>query len=226
MPHEAVGDGATFQLDRFEWTAPDRLEVVGSFAGVETPSVAPTLVVGSGDGVRRLTGTPLDSEADDEQWTAAFLWEEPPLAFEAAELELGHGPSVVLPAPGTSDEALAIRGGAPPGADTLRLQAAVLAAEEETREAKSATGRALQELARARDDLEAERLAHAEDAERFKQGLAQVRDAGEQALAATQAELATLRERVGELEAQVAETAALRAELEQAGVERAELRKS
>src|SRR3954447_2441079 len=225
MPREERGNGATFQLDRFEWAAPDRLEIAGSFAGVDAPSVTPTLVVGSGEGGRRLTGTPLDSDVGGEQWTAAFLWQEPPLAFEAAELELGHGLSVVLPAPGSSDEALAIRGGAPPAADTLRLQAALLAAEEEAREVQSVHRRALQELARARDDLEAERSAHAADAERFKHGLAQVRDAGEQALAASEAELATLRERVRELEAEVAETAALRAELEQAGVERDELRK-
>src|SRR4051794_39229687 len=54
MPREAVADGATFQLDRFEWAAPDRLEIAGSFAGVDAPTVTPTLVVGSGDGVRRL----------------------------------------------------------------------------------------------------------------------------------------------------------------------------
>src|SRR3954451_8182927 len=161
MPREERGNGATFQLDRFEWAAPDRLEIAGSFAGVDAPSVTPTLVVGSGEGVRRLTGTPLDSDVDGEQWTAAFLWQEPPIAFDAAELELGHGLSVVLPAPGSSDEALAIRGGRPPAADTappaadtappaadaLRLKAALLAAEEEALEATSAQGRALQELA-------------------------------------------------------------------------------
>src|SRR4051812_10659422 len=125
MPREALTDGATFQLDRFEWAAPDRLEIAGSFDGVDAASVAPTLVVGSGDDARRLTGTPGDSKADGDQWTAAFLWQEPPVAFEAAELELGHGLSVVLPAPGSSDEALAIRGGAPPAAGTPRLQAAL-----------------------------------------------------------------------------------------------------
>src|SRR5436305_7730525 len=82
----AQGNGATFQLDRFEWAAPDRLEIVGSFAGIEAPSVPPTLLVGGADGEHRLTATPLDSAVDAEQWAMAFLWQEPPAPFEEAEL--------------------------------------------------------------------------------------------------------------------------------------------
>jgi hypothetical protein len=228
-----ASNGATFQLDRFEWATPDRLEIAGSFAGIEPPSMAPTLVVAGADGERRLTATPVDSPVDGEQWTAAFLWQEPPVPFEQVELELGDGLSIALPAPGSSDAALAIRGTpAPrPAAETLRLQAALLAAQEEAREAVSAHGQVLQELARAREDLEAARSAHTADAERFKEGLAQVRDAGEEALAATEAESAALRERVRELEGELDGVAALRSrlaaadgELEQAKAETAELR--
>jgi hypothetical protein len=226
---DTASNGATFQLDRFEWAAPDRLEIAGSFAGIEPPRMAPTLVVGGADGRRRLTATPAESPVDGEQWTAAFLWQEPPVPFEEVELELGDGLSVVLPAPGSGDAALAIRGAGRPAGETLRLQAALLAAQEEAREASAARGQVLQELARAREDLEAERSAHAADAERFKQGLAQVRDAGEDALAATERELAAVRERVRELEAQLDDVAALRsrlaaaeAELDQARAENAE----
>src|SRR3954451_14047883 len=184
---DTASNGATFQLDRFEWAAPDRLEIAGSFAGIEPPRMAPTLVVGAADGPRRLTATPVDSPVDGEQWTAAFLWQEPPVPFEQVELELGDGLSVVLPAPGSGDAALAIRGAPRPAAETLRSQAALLAAQEEAREALSARGQVLQELARVREDLEAERSAHAADAERFKRGLPRVRDAGEAALPATEA---------------------------------------
>ena len=224
-----ASNGAIFQLDRFEWAAPDRLEIAGSFAGIEAPSVAPTLVVGGADGQRRLTATPVDSPVDGEQWTAAFLWQEPPVPFEEVELELGDGLSVVLPAPGSGDAALAIRGAPRPAAETLRLHAALLGAQEEAREASAAHGQVLQELARTREDLEAERSAHAADAERFKQGLTQVRDAGEEALAATEGELARLRERVRELEGELDDIPALRSrlataegELEQARAEKAE----
>jgi len=210
---DTASNGATFQLDRFEWAAPDRLEIAGSFAGIEPPRMAPTLVVGAADGPRRLTATPVDSPVDGEQWTAAFLWQEPPVPFEQVELELGDGLSVVLPAPGSGDAALAIRGAPRPAAETLRSQAALLAAQEEAREASAARGQVLQELARVREDLEAERSAHAADAERFKQGLAQVRDAGEEALAATERELAALRERVRELERELDDVAALRSRL-------------
>src|SRR3954465_8493776 len=89
---DTVSNGATFQLDRFEWAAPDRLEIAGSFAGIEPPSMAPTLVVGAADGPRRLTATPVDSPVDGEHWTAAFLWQEPPVPFEQVELERGAGP--------------------------------------------------------------------------------------------------------------------------------------
>src|SRR3954447_18228635 len=227
---DTASNGATFQLDRFEWAAPDRLEIAGSFAGIEPPRMAPTLVVGAADGTRRLTATPVDSPVDGEQWTAAFLWQEPPVPFEQVELELGDGLSVVLPAPGSGDAALAIRGAPRPPAETLRSQAALLAAQEEAREASAAHGQVLQELARVREDLEAERSAHAADAERFKQGLAQVRDAGEAALAATEGELAGLRERVRELERESGDVAALRSRLaaaegglEQARAETAEV---
>src|SRR4051794_25033221 len=228
---DTASNGATFHLDRFEWAAPDRLEIAGSFAGIEPPRTAPTLVVGAADGPRRLTATPVDSPVDGEHWTAAFLWQEPAVPFEEVELELGDGLSVVLPAPGSGDAALAIRGApAPrPAAETLRLQAALLAAQEEAREAVSAHGQVLQELARAREDLEAARSAHTADAERFKQGLAQVRDAGEEALAGTEAESAALRERVRELERELDDVAALRSrlgtaegELDQARAENAE----
>ena len=213
---------AQFRLDRFEWAAPDRLEIAGSFTGIDAPSGPPTLIVHGADGVRRLTGVPGERAHDEGPWNAAFLWNEPPVPFEAAELELGGGLSVELPAPGTSDEVIAIRGTTRSPADTLGLQVALLAAQEEAREAQAAHRQILQELARVRDDLEAERADHASDAERFKQGLGQVREAGEQAVTTAEAEVGVLRRRVAELENELDGVAALRGEVRAAKSQAAE----
>jgi hypothetical protein len=193
-------DGGTFQLERFEWTAPDRLEVAGSFTGITAPSASPELVLHGADGARRLAGAPVELADDDVQWASVFVWSGPPVPFDDAELDLGGGLSIGLPRPGERDETLEVRKAAPEAADLLRLRATALAAQEEAREADAARERLAQELARAREDLESERSRHAADAERFKQGLEQVRDAGEQALAATTAELAATRERASRLE--------------------------
>src|SRR5829696_5375366 len=86
MSHAATAGQAngTFQLERFEWAAPDRLEIAGSFAGVEPPRAAPTLLVRADDGVRRLTGATADEAGDGDPWSAAFHWSEPPVPFSAA----------------------------------------------------------------------------------------------------------------------------------------------
>jgi hypothetical protein len=183
------------------------------------------------DGERRLVAAPREAGGDGGQWTAAFRWSEPPVSFDAAELELGDSLTVTLPAPGTAEEALDVRRGTRPPADALRLQADLLTAREDAREANAAKERLVQELARAREDLELERIARAADAERFKHGLAEVRDAGERAVAAADAELTALRQRVTQLDEELGEVATLRAavadaarELEQAQEEHDETR--
>ena len=223
-PREARAgdDAATFLLARFEWAAPDRLEIAGSFVGVDAPTGPATLTVHGADGVRRLTGAPGEPASDEESWSALFLWDQPPVAFEAAELELGDGLSVELSAPGTRDKAIPIRGAARSPADALRLQVALLSAQEDAREALAVNRQTLQELARARDDLEAERSAHAADAERFKQGLDEVREAGERAVTAARAEVAELRRRVSELETELGDVGVLRDELRTAESQAAE----
>jgi DNA repair exonuclease SbcCD ATPase subunit len=179
--------------------------------------------VDGADGVRRLTGVPGERASDDGPWSAAFLWNEPPVPFEAAEMELGGGLSAELPAPGTSDKTIAIRGTTRSPADMLNLQVALLAAQEEAREAQAAHRQILQELARARDDLEAERSDRASDAERFKEGLGQVRQAGEQAVTTAEGEVGVLRRRLSELESELEGVAALRDELRTAKSQAADL---
>jgi len=223
-PREATARDvvATFRLERFEWAEPDRLEIAGSFTGIDAPSEPPTLVVHGTDGARRLTGVLGEPASAEGPWSAAFLWNEAPVPFESAELELGGGLSVELSAPGTNDEAIAIRSSTQSPADMLRLQVALLAAQEDAREALTAHRQMVQEFARARDDLEAERADRASDAERFKQGLDQVREASEQAVTAAEAEVGQLHRRVSELENALGGLAALRDELRTAKSQAAE----
>ena len=49
----------TFELERFAWAGPDRLEVSGTFAGLRhAPDDDPVLVVSGGDGSHDLVAVP------------------------------------------------------------------------------------------------------------------------------------------------------------------------
>jgi hypothetical protein len=211
-------NGRSFALERFAWGGPDRLELAGTFSGLdEPPAGLPVLVLTGPDETHRLPAAAEDVSGAPENgrpWSAAFVWQEPPAAFEAAVLRLGSDLAVELPDPGSDGEAAArvelpVRSENGHGADRIRLEAELLAGREELREARSALHRAEEELSRAREDLRAERDERAADAVRFRAGLAQVRESAEQALMAKDAELAEVR---GELEV----AAAFRAEAESA----------
>jgi len=95
----------TFELRRFAWGMPDRLEVSGTFSDLgDTPADGvPVLVVRAGDTVHRLPAVPdsLDGPPKDGRvWEAQFAWQDPPVAFGEAELQLGAGLIVELPEPG------------------------------------------------------------------------------------------------------------------------------
>src|SRR4051812_38415679 len=80
-----------FELERFGWGAPDRLELSGIFVGLrETDPGPPVLVVWGAGAAHRLTAVPesLDGPPEDgRRWRAEFLWEQPPVPFDAAQLE-------------------------------------------------------------------------------------------------------------------------------------------
>ena len=194
----------TFELKRFVWATPDRLELAGTFGGLQDTSVdaAPVLVVRAGDNVHRLPAVAdtLDGPPEEGRvWQAAFAWQDAPVAFGVAELHLGGGLVVHLPEPsakrllsrthvlevqtGQEGERPAPDGGA---AASVSSQVEVLAAQEEVREVRVALEQAEAELSRARDDLQAERERRAGDGERFRDGLVKVRESAEKALAEAQ----------------------------------------
>jgi hypothetical protein len=197
-----TAENLTFELERFAWGAPDRLHVAGRFAGLRAaPADDPVLVVRGHDRTHRLPAVP-DSVAgppeDGQPWWAEFAWEEPPVAVEAAELQFGADVTVPLPEPDTQDSgaeprALAVRSAEAPigagAADRVRAEAQLLAAEEEIRELRAAHERLQAELGRAQEDLRAERERHADDAERFRDGLARVQTSAREAIEARDAAL-------------------------------------
>ena len=151
--------------------------------------------------VHRLPAVPdsLDGPpADGQVWQAQFAWQEPPVAFDGAELQLGAELIVELPEPGieaASSRALACSRSGPrpaaadrrPGATGALRRASVgsqvelLAAQEEVARGPGRVAADPGGARPAREDLEAERKRRAGDGERFREGLAQrprVRGAG------------------------------------------------
>lgn len=194
---------ATFELERFAWGAPDRLEVSGTFVGLrDAPPDRPMLVVYGRERTQRLRAVPEASSGpprDGQPWRAQFACREPPVVFEAAELELGADIVVRLPGPAddrslVGDQALEVR-----GTGTERDVASVdqallgeveplyladlLAADEEIHQLRAAEARTRQELARALEDLKTETDRRAADAEYFREALARLRASAEEALA-------------------------------------------
>jgi hypothetical protein len=91
----------TFALERFEWAAADRLEIVGRWEGLTGRRLGrPLLHVHVGGRRRRLTAIPGGQPpASGERWEAAFAWPHGAAEIERAELEIGRSLLVDLPAP-------------------------------------------------------------------------------------------------------------------------------
>lgn len=183
-----------FVVERFDWGAPDRLELAGTFADVDAEAISePVLAVHGGDGVHRLPAVEQDGAAGpdgDGRWAAAFAWLEAPVAFQTAELELGGGLTVALPEPGAT-----VAGAAIPLRPAHASDDAAPAVPLDVEDAVHRLSQEAQQLERA--------LAAA---------------AGERARAEqhAQAEVATLRERVAELEQAAGDADEVRAERDEA----------
>ena len=94
---------AVFEIERFEWAKPDRIELVGTWAGVGARRfIRPTLVLErDGEPVRLLAL--LDHKpwhpVDGQDWIAAFAWDGEPVRCQSADMNVAPGIDVKLPPP-------------------------------------------------------------------------------------------------------------------------------
>jgi hypothetical protein len=140
-----TGSATVFELERFEWTAPDRLEVSGRWSGLRAHRfVRPTLTLEGQGGQKRLLALlehkPWPAE-DGQPWVAAFPWEGEKETFESADLAVATGIEVSLP---------------PPEAKAPRKKTAAARAKEAEAKADEERLRA-SELLRSRDGVASER---------------------------------------------------------------------
>src|SRR5215204_3664732 len=145
-----AGREISFELARFEWVTPQRLEVEGSWNGVRRLVRATLLIEVDGE-TRRLRALPHNG-ASPEDWSAAFVWDGDEMPkLDGAELEVGRSIVVDLPRPRTSKA----RGSAAP--------AKPIPATTRAEKAPAPTGEEpLSELAGVRADLDALRTRAAE----------------------------------------------------------------
>jgi len=190
----------TFQLERFEWIASDRLELAGRWNGLRGRRIAPPVLAFEAEGRRhRLRAMP--GGQLDERWRATFAWDGPAIEIESAELEVGRSLVVDLPRPRRRSSA---------DRPSEPLEERLAAAETEAEAAR-------EELAQLREDLSTA-------AEETEQALTAAREA-EAALREEAEGLKTELERAqGVLEQRESQLGATRAGLERERTELRELR--
>jgi hypothetical protein len=101
----AASSEVDFELERFAFSDPARIEIAGRWFGLRGRRfVRPVLNLTMTTGTRRRAIALLEHKpwaaADGETWLAAFAWPEGSGDVERAELEVGPGLMVELPAPG------------------------------------------------------------------------------------------------------------------------------
>lgn len=203
----------SFDLERFEWTAPDRLEVAGRWFGMRgLRFMRPTLDLRAGEDRHRLLALlehkPWIAE-EGELWVAAFPWEGDRAKLTAAELAVGPSLAVELPVPGGSRKPNG-RSRKPPKRAPVRAEPSRERLVEEARQAREERDLAFRERDAAlamRETATGERTA----AVRAQKGLARERDAAIAARAETLEQLESVR---AELDAAIAERNEAVAELE------------
>jgi hypothetical protein len=172
MARETTADGAdsiAFELDRFELTADDRLELTGRWFGVRGRRfVRPTLTA-LADGPRCRLLASLDdkpwSAEDGDLWRAAFPWEAEETELPQ-QLELAVAPdiAVALPPPGEVRGQRATRQ-RPRSAGRAAARATEAPTARDAAEARRGAEQARQEAEEARREAEGARR-EAEDARR------------------------------------------------------------
>jgi hypothetical protein len=223
-PEAVPASDVAFDVERFEWTAVDRLEVRGRWTGVRGRRfMRPSLNVDIARGRRRLIAL-LEHKpwaaGDGEAWVAAFPWDGERGDVGPAVLEVGAGLSVPLPAPRephhVREEAAKLASAPPPAPPATPERSAEDQRDEELWRARAAVGTARREAEMAREQLAAQRARAAEqvreaeaarsvaerERDRLRQETGAVRARFEEELAAAREETVRLR---GALEARAAE---------------------
>src|SRR3954447_22066425 len=160
----STDDSSTsFELARFEWADPTRLEVEGTWNGVSRLRARATLVIEVDGRRRRLRALPEDA-GTPEKWSAAFGWDGEDIPrLGGAELEVGRGIVVDLPRPRSSKARAQLpqepipattrddKDAGPGRAEAERIIAALDSARAEAEEARETLARVRAE----RDELRA-----------------------------------------------------------------------
>src|SRR4051812_39635851 len=211
-----VGD-VSFELERFEWTADDTLEVVGKWNGLRPGRrlTRPALTVEAGGRRHRVNGS---ADLEGEDWRASFEWDGSRGDVASAELELGRSLVVELPAPRRRRR----RRGATAEFELRSTLAALTAERDELRaelEAARAAPRPEPDASRAEDPDDATNLREALTAAAAARAEAEAARADAERLAG---ELATLRAKAPATE----ELEALRSEADSARADAERLRVS
>jgi hypothetical protein len=172
-----LAPGVAFEVERFEWTSADRLELVGRWSGLRGHRfLRPTLDV-EVEGERRRMLADLEHKPwapeDGQDWIAAFTWRGDPADFDEAELTVSPELAVQLPAPGGSvaKGASKATGPAAERRPARRPRTAVLEGE---------VAAALAEAERLAEELERARKSHSEAGKELRERLrgehARIRD--------------------------------------------------
>ncbi|MBA2515922.1 MAG: hypothetical protein H0V22_01160 [Solirubrobacterales bacterium] len=207
----ATRERVIFNLDRFEWTGPGWLQIWGGWDGIDRRDLAdPALIVRARDVSHRLAPPPDGIRGGIRNWHAIFPWEDDPAAIEGAELELGGGLVVELPAPGSSTgrrrfgrTRLAVREvGTHPGPeggdalpsrgavasvparepDAIALHVAVVAARGEAAEAREELKLAQAAAGRSAEDVDGERARRQIETARLREAMDTLRKLAEEGL--------------------------------------------
>ena len=184
----------TFEVDRFEWSAPDTLEVRGRWHGLRGHRfLRPTLDVQAVGQRRRMLAVlehkPWAAE-EGEEWVAAFLWTGPPARLEDAELTVSPDLAVQLPLPdGPEDETDEAAAPAGERRQARRPRTAVLEAE---------LAAALAEVDKRDEELARVRESHSESARELRERARTAQESARQ----LESELQKVRDQLAAAEAQ------------------------
>src|SRR3954466_4212280 len=156
----------SFELARFEWVDPTRLEVEGTWNGVSRLRARATLVI-EVDGRRRRRKARPGGPGSPGQWRRAFGWDgEDSPRLQGAELEIGRGIVVDLPRPRSSKARAQLpkepipattrddKDAGPGRAEAERIIAALDSARAEAEEAREALRAQAEEADRLRAEAE------------------------------------------------------------------------